>query len=527
MPTWPTGPIEYGSFAWLRRETAQLFGLPPDVRLLDHVDRNRVDSVIESALRMVYFPNPTQFTIADATEAQKERLRRAPHQWSFLQRSFAMELQPSIAVYDMPADFANFVDDGITSRSGERIAIVSASHLRQLLAAPEPAVGPPKYAAIEAKLHTGESSQRYEIILYPIPEDAETVAIRYGISPGGLSESRPYPFGGQEHAETFRTCCALLVAQRLEKPTAEAEKAFLDRMAASILMDSHVAQPSPEGVWPVDEPEDGLRINRQYLARLVGRRMGFGPNRHVWTFQQAQIITEAIKTGLRRFYDPPLVPGERYPHQWSFLTPVQEMTMVPDESTMLLPIGFAMLDGPMTYVEADSIPTTIIRYTGEVQVREMQAQYPTATGQPSVVAIRPAHVGDVPGSRFEAVWWPKPDSNYTVRYRSRIHPMMVAMEDGEGDIPGVATDGASVPQGGQSHAQTIIESCLLAADQLRGANTKEAFERFMFSLVPSVGADRQARAAENLGYNSDRSMHTYARDYRDTQERVISYKGYP
>jgi len=531
MPAWPTQPIEYGSFGWLRREVAMMFGFPADFRMLDHVDRNNVDSIIDSALRMVYFPNPSQLTIADATEAQKERLRRAPHQWSFLQRTAALAMVSSVAVYDMPADFANFIDDAITSRSGERIAIVSAGHIRQLLASPDVATGPPKYAAVEAKLHTGESSQRYELIVYPVPAAGETISVRYGISPGGLSETRPYPFGGQEHAETFRACCALLVAQRLGQPTEQAEKMFQDRMTASILMDAHVAQPGPEGIWPVDEPDDGLAVNRQYLSRVIGRRLGFGPNRHVWTHQQSAMVTETLKTALRRFYDPPVIPGERYPHRWGFLSPLRELTTVATESTILMPIGFASLDGPMTYHDANTIGPECLTNMGEEQVRELQSRYPDATGRPSVMALRPAHVEQVPGARYEVVFWPTPDAAYTIRYRSQIHPVMVAMEDDEGDIPGIATDGASSPEGGQSHAQTIIESCLLAADEMAGKDTRQSWERFIGSLVASVGSDRVAKTPATLGYNSDRSVgrswHSGYRDYRDTQSRIIRYKGYP
>lgn len=504
-----------------------MFGFPPDVRLLDHVERNNVDSVIDSALRMVYFPNPSQLTIADATEAQKERLRRAPHQWSFLQRTVVISFVQSVAVYDMPADFANFIDEGITSRSGERIAIVSANHIRQLLASPDVAVGPPKYAAVEAKLHTGASSQRYELLVYPVPSESENVSIRYGISPGGLSESRPYPFGGQEHAETFRACCALLVAQRLRQPTEEAQKMFQDRMSASILMDAHVAQPSPEGIWPVDEPDRGLDINRQYIGRLIGRRMGFGPNRHVWTHQQSAMVTEAMKTGLRRFYDPPLVPGERYPHRWSFLKPIKTLQTVAGQSSVLLPVGFAMLEGSMHFAAENNVMVPAIQHVGEQQIRELQSRSPEYTGRPTSVAIRVAHIGEVPGSMYEALFWPIPDDSYTIQYRCRIHPVMVAMEDGTGAVPGVATDGTSTPHGGQSHAQTIIESCLLAADEMSGKPTKESFDRFMLSLVSSVGSDRVASTSDSLGYNGDPSMPHRTRQYDLVPDTLITYKGFP
>lgn len=501
-----------------------MLGLPNDVRLLDHVDRNRVDSVIDSALRLFYFPNPSQFTIADATEAQKERLRRAPHQWTFLQKSATIAVSSGVSVYDLPADFANFLDDPVTSRSGERIAIVSASHLRQLLAS-SPAVGPPKYAAMEVKPHNGSSSQRSEIIFYPVPSGTENISIRYGISPTGLSESRQYPHGGQEHAETLLACCAVVAAERSGGLTEGVQQRFSDRMAASVLMDAHVAQSSSEGVWPVDEDDNGLGIDRHYLGRLAGRDLGYGPNRHAWTFQQTKMVEEAIKTGLRRFYNPQVLPGERYPHGWSFLVPLLSLTTVADQAVIQLPTGFTMLEGNgMTYLESTFMSRYAIQYIGESQLRRQQSQQSSSSGRPQLVAIRLSNAGDVPGSRYEAVFWPTPDDEYTIQYRCRIDPVMLAMTDGNGTVPGL-TDGASVPEGGQVHAQTIIESCLLACDELMKRDMRIRAERFRELLFASVGFDRKSNTPDTLGINNDR--HSQIRfDHRLEGNYIITHGGH-
>ena len=56
---------------------------PKDLALLDNNQRQVIDSVIDGGLFFFYQPVPSEFTIPDATEAQKERLKRAPHNWSF------------------------------------------------------------------------------------------------------------------------------------------------------------------------------------------------------------------------------------------------------------------------------------------------------------------------------------------------------------------------------------------------------------------------------------------------------------
>src|SRR6056297_629349 len=107
--TWPVGKPEYGNYHWLRREIAAAYPeFPADAVLLNEVQRGIVDSVIDAGVMKFYFPPPMEMTIPDASEAQKERLRRAPHQWSFLQDIASIKLAVGTSEYDLPADFANF-----------------------------------------------------------------------------------------------------------------------------------------------------------------------------------------------------------------------------------------------------------------------------------------------------------------------------------------------------------------------------------------------------------------------------------
>jgi len=524
MPTWPTGIVEYGTFNWLRREVAQAMGLPADTRLLDHVDRSRVDSAIESGLNLFYYPNPSMFTIADATEAQKERLRRAPHQWSFLQRTTTVGMVSGKSSYQLPADFAAFIDEPTTSRSGERIAIASASHIRQLLSS-SASSGPPKYAAVEPISSDGSTRQRYSMLVYPTPNYNESINVRHGIVPATLSSDLQYPHGGAEHAETVLACCLSVAAERMGGESEALQKRVADRMAASILQDVHHAQPSSEGIWPVDEPDNGLQINRQYLGRLIGRDLGYGPNHHVWTFQQSRMVEEAIKTGLRRVYNPPVLPDEKYPHSWSFLQPVGRLDLVAGQHTYQMPFGFTMAIGGMTYQDEDVVSSPLIRQSGEELVRHRLSQFSDLRGRPSLFAVRMSNGdNDVPGGRSEIIFWPVPDADYAIDYQYRMDAMMVAMNDGDGSVPGVG-DWSSTPQGGQVHAQTFIESCLLACDELMKRDTRARTETFYRCLIASVGFDRKLTAGSTMGYNHDHGNLRHYGDFRDYRTNVVTYNG--
>lgn len=527
MVAWPTSTVEYGSFGWLRREVSQALGLPADVRLLDHVDRSRVDSIIESGLHLFYYPNPSTFTLADATEAQKERLRRAPHQWTFLQTSTTVGMVVGQSSYDLPANFATFLDEPTTSRSGERISIASAGQLRQLLSS-APHSGPPRYVAVEPKDGDGTGRQRYVMIVYPTPSESEEIVVRHGIVPAMLTSAKPFPSGGMEHAETILACCLHVASERSPSGLDEMrEQKMRDRLVASVLQDVHHGQPGVEGVWPVDEEEGGLSINRQYLSRLVGRDLGYGPNRHAWTYQQGKTIEECIKSGLRRFYAPPVLPDERYPHSWTFLEPIGGISLREGESVYQLPVGLSMVIGGMTFVDQKLHVSPLIRQATEELVRHRIEQFKNLRGLPEMFAVRNSNEAGHEGRRLEAIFWRVPDRDYEVEYRYRIDPLMLAMNDSEAAVPGVM-EGETTPRGSDVHAQTIIESCLLSASELMRRDRRETEERllrFMRCLVASVGFDRKIKAGSTVGYNGDRSSDDRPLEYRDLQSRVVKYNG--
>jgi len=287
-----------------------------------------------------------------------------------------------------------------------------------------------------------------------------------------------------------------------------------------VLMDAHLAQHSSEGVWPVDEPDGGLAISRQYLGRLIGRELGYGPNRHVWTHQQSEMVKECMRQGLRRFYNPPVLPNERYPHSWSFLQPLATLTTVSGQSVVQMPAGFTMLDGDMTYQDDQSAGLAYVKFVGEEMVRKSQARIDNFSGHPQIVAIRRSNAAPTAGTRYEAVFWPTPDAAYVLEYRFRMDPVMLAMSEDP-----LVLDGSSIPEGGQAHHQTLIESCLLACDEVMKRDSRQRAEKFRELLYASVGFDRQMSTASNLGYNGDDSDRRQTWNLRDFDSYITIYGG--
>ena len=203
-----------------------------------------------------------------------------------------------------------------------RIAIVDEPSLRQLEQT-APASGLPRYAAIRPKRSEGDGVQRWEVVFYPTPNEDRTLYYRYTIAPPPIGEDRKWPYGGKQHAETILQSCLAVAESRATKDgtPGPASAKFMERLAASIQLDKMASAESAEGMWPVDGLPNDLSIDLNYLKRIVGHHMGITAHPSSWTHKQAEEVNEAIRGGLRRFYTPPVLPGEKYAHEWSFLRP--------------------------------------------------------------------------------------------------------------------------------------------------------------------------------------------------------------
>ena len=115
------------------------------------------------------------------------------------------------------------------------------------------------------------------------------------------------------------------------------------------------------------------------------------------------------------------------------------------------------------------------------------------------------------GTRWEIVFWPTPDADYSLQYRYRTNPTLLST-------------GLAKPVGGMPHAQTVIESCLLSADELLGKKS-DRWEKYLLLLQASVSHDRTANAPQTLGYNRDGSDGHEGGDFRDCQAQLTLYNG--
>lgn len=227
-----------------------------------------------------------------------------------------------------------------------------------------------------------------------------------------------------------------------------------------------------------------------------------------WDDYKLATLKSVMKSGLRQFYKPP--PDQSgVSHSWSFLKPMATLTLPSGEKELLLPADFGGVSGDLVLsTTAGGAPGTI-RVTGGVRAR--YALNPSATGRPTHVEIEPLRtVAKAHGQRWQFVFWPEPNDDFTIQFYYSIMGEMLT-----GELP--------YAYGGAEHSETILASCLAIWEQrIDDIDRGPRYRFWMERLATSISMDRQKRA-QNLGYNGDRSDSRYER----RNNRNAHGTGYP
>lgn len=263
-------------------------------------------------------------------------------------------------------------------------------------------------------------------------------------------------------------------------------------------------------------PVERLDLNYRSCQTEVAYDIGWGTDAAQWQADQLAMINRLVKEGLRQFYAPPRLPTQTRPHRWSFLRPVETLETVAEQGDYDLPDAFGSLDGNLTFEEESGILHTISN-VGEGRIRGLRQESATP-GKPLFCAVRPKRhaVPQTTAQRFQLLLHPLPDAAYLLSYRCRINP----------DSLDESVPDSTYPPGGMIHGQTIIASCLAAAEMRFKGGKGPAWERFLERLEASVAVDLE-QAPTNFGRNSDRNRRVSTRPSRTTHVTVngIYYDG--
>ena len=234
-----------------------------------------------------------------------------------------------------------------------------------------------------------------------------------------------------------------------------------------------------------------LSVGYNELQKAIGRYLGYGRNVYgpddgsdEWAD-----IEDCIKSGLRQFYAPPILPGQQGSHHWSFLKPVTELSLIATIADYDLPADFGGIDGDLTYPPSAASRAVVI--VSESAIRTLRQNSPQ-TGNPTHAATRPKTTDGVAGQVFEILFWPTPQSDSPLSYRYYVAPTALSHTN-------------PYPYGPAAHSETILESCLSIAEQRLNDEKGIHWEKFLERLSASIQFDRKTSGPDFLGYNADRS----------------------
>jgi hypothetical protein len=243
----------------------------------------------------------------------------------------------------------------------------------------------------------------------------------------------------------------------------------------------------------------------EHLLSETGAVLGYGRNIDSWTREKRGTANACVQQGIRSFYAPVPLEGEKYAHEWSFLRPRRQLTTVESTYVYVLPPDFAALDGPITFTPDQSVLYDPIQVVSEYELRRRQQETDT-TGRPTIAALV---TSAIPG-RYELHFWLTPDDAYVLDYVCQINPVDLSESN-------------PLPHGGLVHVQTILEACLKAAEEEKQVASGPHAREYVRRLAASISADRKLMCPRSIGRNRDRSEDTY--DRRAVDADVVLYAG--
>lgn len=111
--------------------------------------------------------------------------------------------------YRLPDDFGGLNGQQLTFQpdvADWSVEVVGEPQIRETYQI-DTSTGRPCYAATRPSYTTGSAPQRWDLFLYPIPDQVYVLSVPYFRLIDALSASLPYPIGGMPYFETYKAAC--------------------------------------------------------------------------------------------------------------------------------------------------------------------------------------------------------------------------------------------------------------------------------------------------------------------------------
>lgn len=264
--------------------------------------------------------------------------------------------------------------------------------------------------------------------------------------------------------------------------------------------------------------ESGLSIGAPDLRAEIGFLAGYGRDSGAWSVDQLADINRWMNSGIRRVYYPPAfksdIEGARdvVGYEWSFLRPWTTLAVVSGTADYDLPDDFARFIGSLHYPEQENRRDIVVIPTPDILEYRSGA---STTGAPRYVSERWKTSDGTTGQRKEALFWPKPDNDWSLLYQYEAYQ-------------GALSDTYPYPLGGMKMAELYIESCLTVVEIRANDEAGPHYEEYVRLLIDAVARDKMngAQVYGQMGFRESRSGVSFRRGLTGGTYS-IEYKGNP
>lgn len=222
----------------LRSEIGRVYGAGDVVGSFSTDQANDVERFLQYGKRRFYNP-------LDETGKMYE--------WKFLTLTLPFTLVASQSTFALPPNFS-YLHGPVTFAVGSQVLRnpIEVTSAERVLARQQGSdtSGTPQMAAYRAVAHNeGDflTGMRYELLLWPTPDSAYTLDLRYRCNPLAPSDDDVLPIGDECHVQTLIEACLTEIEKFNGEPNGPHEQAFQERIRASISHDRLVSCPETLG----------------------------------------------------------------------------------------------------------------------------------------------------------------------------------------------------------------------------------------------------------------------------------------
>lgn len=234
-------------------------------------------------------------------------------------------------------------------------------------------------------------------------------------------------------------------------------------------------------------------LDRDALKVEVADFLGYTRTEANWDTNQVARIEACVDAGVRQFYAPPILPEADHAgdpaHEWTFIKIPYHTDTVAADWDVDCPDDFGSQGDPWTYDPTEG--SHLIEHVAPWQILKARMAG-SASGRPSMFAVRWKANTGLTGQRAEWLFYPTPGGAYTINCTYYI-------------LQGKLTDALAYHLGGAAHSSTVLASCMeRAAFRYREAQHERMLSDFRDRLRSSIAHDNRF-GWDTLGRNTDGS----------------------